>query len=228
MRSRRWSGVLCAVTLSLALGGPEAAARKPAQPPVGVTRLALQAVACAEAAGLPSAQRLALIDYSLPADKRRLWVLDLSTGAVLFHEQVAHGRGSGEARATHFSNTPETYTTSLGLFRTLDVYDGANGYSLRLDGLEPGVNDRAYERHIVMHGADYVSDAFVRKVGRLGRSHGCPAVRRTIARPLIDSLKGDQYLFAYYPDKAWLKTSAYLGCTGTKPPQLVKAGASRR
>ena len=104
----------------------------------------------------------------------------------------------------------------------MESYDGDNGYSMRLEGLEPGFNDLAYSRAIVMHGADYVSSAFVKTVGRLGRSHGCPAVRREVARPLIDTIKDGQYLFAYYPDAAWLAGSAYLGCTARG---VVKAGA---
>ncbi|MGQ0620428.1 MAG: murein L,D-transpeptidase catalytic domain family protein [Panacagrimonas sp.] len=201
--------------------------RQAAAPRVKMMKLGLQAVACAEAAGLPKAQRLALIDYSVPANLPRLWVLDLATGETLFREQVAHGKGTGEARAVRFSNEPESYTSSLGLFRTLDTYDGSNGYSLRLEGLEPGINDRAFERRIVMHGADYVSDAFIKISGRLGRSFGCPAVRRSIARPLIDSLKHEQYLFAYYPDPAWLKSSPYLACTTASQRVPVKAAGAR-
>ncbi|MDX5435541.1 MAG: murein L,D-transpeptidase catalytic domain family protein, partial [Halomonas sp.] len=122
------------------------------------------------------------------------------------------GRGSGDAEATIFSNTPESYQSSLGLFRTMNSYYGRNGYSLRLEGLEAGVNDLAYQRAIVIHGADYVSEAFIRQTGRLGRSHGCPAVRQEVTYPLIDSIKEDHYLFVYYPDPEWLETSAFLSC----------------
>lgn len=184
-------------------------------------RRGLEAVDCAIRAGQPAAQRLTVIDYRLPSNRPRLWVLDLATGKVLFEELVAHGRGSGEARAVRFSNVAESKRSSLGLFRTMESYDGDNGYSLRLEGLEPGFNDQAYSRAIVMHGADYVSSAFIKTVGRLGRSHGCPAVRREIAQPLIDTIKDGQYLFAYYPDAAWLAGSAYLGCTARG---VVKAG----
>lgn len=175
-----------------------------------VLRLAAQALTCASA----NARRLAVIDYSLPSTQRRLWVFDLAQRRLLFEELVSHGRGSGDVQARAFSNSPESHQSSLGLFRTLDSYQGHNGYSLRLEGLEPGINDLAYQRAIVIHGADYVSDAFIERTGRLGRSQGCPAVRREVSRPLIDSIKGDQYLFAYYPDRKWLAQSALLRCAG--------------
>ncbi len=172
-------------------------------------RLAALALNCAE----PNAERLAVIDYSLPSTEPRLWVFDLRQHKLLFEELVSHGQGSGDAQAETFSNTPDSHQSSIGLFRTMNSYYGRNGYSLRLEGLEPNVNDLAYERAIVIHGADYVSDAFITQTGRLGRSHGCPAVREDVTYPLIDSLKEDQYLFAYYPDAEWLATSAFLGCT---------------
>ena len=175
-----------------------------------VLRLAARALTCASA----NARRLAVIDYSLPSTQRRLWVFDLARRRLLFEELVSHGRGSGDVQARVFSNSPESHQSSLGLFRTLDSYQGHNGYSLRLEGLEPGINDLAYQRAIVIHGADYVSDAFIERTGRLGRSQGCPAVRREVSRPLIDSIKEDQYLFAYYPDRKWLAESALLRCAG--------------
>lgn len=103
--------------------------------------------------------------------------------------------------------------SSLGLFQTADTYQGRNGYSLRLRGLERGFNDRSEDRSIVMHGAPYVSDAIVDRLGRPGRSWGCPAVRNGVARQLIDSIKGGSLLFVYYPDSEWLKKSSYLRCT---------------
>ncbi len=173
-----------------------------------VLQLAAQALACAQ----PDAERLAVIDFSRPSVEPRLWVFDLAQERLMFEELVSHGRGSGDAEATVFSNIPESYQSSLGLFRTMNSYYGRNGYSLRLEGLEPGVNDLAYQRAIVIHGADYVSEAFIRQTGRLGRSHGCPAVRQEVTYPLIDSIKEDHYLFAYYPDPEWLENSAFLSC----------------
>ncbi|PXX98635.1 murein L,D-transpeptidase catalytic domain family protein [Halomonas sp. LBP4] len=173
-----------------------------------VLQLAASALDCAA----PDAGRLAVIDYSLPSTEPRLWVFDLDRGELMFEERVAHGQGSGDAEATLFSNTPESHQSSLGLFRTMNSYYGRNGYSLRLEGLEPGINDLAYQRAIVIHGADYVSEAFIQQTGRLGRSHGCPAVRQDVTYPLIDSLKEDHYLFAYYPDPEWLASSAFFSC----------------
>ncbi|WP_111415099.1 murein L,D-transpeptidase catalytic domain family protein [Billgrantia lactosivorans] len=181
-----------------------------------VLELAASALACAE----PDAERLAVIDFSRPSTEPRLWVFDLAQERLLFEEMVSHGRGSGDAEATLFSNTPESHQSSLGLFRTLNSYYGRNGYSLRLEGLEDGVNDLAYERAIVIHGADYVSESFIQKTGRLGRSHGCPAVRQEVTYPLIDSIKEDHYLFAYYPDPEWLENSAFLSCDRS-PTQLA-------
>ena len=174
----------------------------------GVLRLAAQALNCAD----PGAERLAVIDFSLPSTERRLWVFDLRQPRLMFREWVSHGKNSGDAMATLFSNVPESYQSSIGLFRTKNSYVGSNGYSLRLEGLEPGVNDNAFDRAIVMHGADYVSQEFIDRTGRIGRSHGCPAVRTEVAVPLINSIRDNQYLFTYYPDQRWLNNSAFLRC----------------
>jgi hypothetical protein len=156
---------------------------------------------------------LTIIDYSRPSLEPRLWVLDLVRGALAYEELVAHGQGSGGNVATSFSNTPDSHQSSIGLFLTDTTYVGRNGYSLRLDGLDRGFNDRARERAIVMHGAPYVNDLIGRSLGRLGRSHGCPAVRDAVARELIDRVKGGGLLFAYYPDADWLDRSVFLnGC----------------
>jgi hypothetical protein len=177
-----------------------------------VFRLALSAASCAMRSGaVADPATLTVIDYSRPSTERRLWVFDLRSHTLLFQELVAHGSGSGDNRATAFSNDPETHRTSLGLFRTAETYQGAHGYSLRLDGLEPGVNDRARERQIVIHGAAYVSDAFVRAQGRLGRSWGCPALSTMVAPRVIDRVKRGSLVFAYYPDQHWLASSRFLG-----------------
>ena len=177
-----------------------------------VLQLALDALDCARADGMPAVARLAVIDYSRPSTEPRLWVFDLKEAKLLFHERVAHGLNSGDNFTTAFSNQPESRESSLGLFRTSDTYQGSNGYSLRMDGLEPGFNDNARERAIVMNGAAYVDDNIIGKLGRLGRSWGCPAVRMGVARPMIDALKGGQLLFAYYPDRQWLTSSRFLHC----------------
>ena len=180
-----------------------------------VLELALGAASCAVKSGAVERPRtLTVIDYSKPSSQKRLWVYDLATRELLYEELVAHGQGSGANLATQFSNQPDSHQTSLGLFVTDDTYVGRNGYSLRLDGLDKGLNDLARDRAIVMHGAPYVNPAFVKANGRLGRSHGCPAVSDAVARELIDRVKGGGLVFAYYPDARFLKTSKYLGGCG--------------
>lgn len=175
---------------------------------------AMQAMHCAQASGLGvDATRLAFIDYSLPSTEPRLWVFDLANNRLLYQEVVAHGRGSGENLAKVFSNVSGSHTSSLGLFLTGETYQGRNGYSLRMEGLEPGVNDAAMARAIVMHGAPYVDPQSAAKQGRLGRSFGCPAVREAVARGMIDVLKDGQFVFAYYPDAEWLKATRWK-CAG--------------
>ena len=174
--------------------------------------LALGAASCAVKSGaVKNPSTLTVIDYSRPSSERRLWVYDLKSRELLYEELVAHGQGSGANVATQFSNEPETHRTSLGLFVTDETYVGKNGYSLRLNGLDRGYNDQARDRAIVMHGAPYVSDAFVKATGRLGRSWGCPAVSELVARKMIDTVKGGGLVFAYYPDSQWLKSSKFLG-----------------
>ena len=198
----------------------DALARVAPQANPKVLGLALKATDCAAASGLPTSSRLAVIDYSRPSSEPRLWVFDLDKRRLLFKELVAHGRNSGDNLATKFSNRPDSLESSLGLFRTLDTYDGHNGYSLRMNGLEPGVNDNALERALVIHGATYVDAHNANRRGRIGRSWGCPAVRKAVAHRLIDTLKGGQYVFSYYPDHQWLGGSRYLTCNTT---QVAKA-----
>ena len=185
-----------------------------------VLRLAADAVSCASG---PQAKRLAVIDYSLPSTEPRLWVFDLGKMRLMYEELVAHGRNTGELLAQRFSNQPGSYASSLGLFRTLNTYIGRNGYSLRMEGLEPGVNDKAYERAIVIHGADYVSESFIEQTGRLGRSLGCPALRQDVAREVIDSLSDGQLVFSYYPDHRWLNTSRFVNCDKPRRNRLHTA-----
>lgn len=142
---------------------------------------------------------LCVIDYGLPSTEKRMWVFDLASERLVFHELVAHGRNSGADLAESFSNADGSYMSSLGAFVTGRTYDGKNGYSLRLRGTEPSVNDRAEARAIVMHGAPYVDAAIARSQGRLGRSLGCPAVRPAIARALIDEIKDGSVLYAWHP-----------------------------
>lgn len=173
---------------------------------------AIGAMSCALDSGIETAQRLAVIDFSLPSSVSRLWIFDLEQRVLVLKELVAHGQGSGDNFATAFSNTSGSHQSSIGLFRTQESYQGQHGYALRMDGLEPGVNDLARARAIVIHGADYVDHDWIERQGRIGRSHGCPAVRREVAGTVVDHLKNGQFLFSYYPDPAWLAGSEYLNC----------------
>ncbi|MGQ5252820.1 murein L,D-transpeptidase catalytic domain family protein [Xanthomonas arboricola] len=177
-----------------------------------VLALAAEALQCARQRQQVGAERvLSVIDYSRPSTERRLWVFDLERQRLLFQEWVAHGRNTGNNLAAKFSNDDGSFQSSLGAFTAQESYTGHNGYSLRLKGLEPGFNDHARDRAIVIHGAPYVSEAVIRTQGRLGRSLGCPAVRPAVARQLIDTLREGAFVFAYYPDRAWLRQSRLLG-----------------
>lgn len=203
--------LLAPIAQATDLLAPLTAAAPDADP--AVLALALEARECAAAAGVAApSSRLAVIDYSRPSTERRLWVFDLDQSRLLYSEHVAHGQGSGENLTRAFSNRDGSHQSSLGLFSTAETYVGGNGYSLRMDGLEPGINDKARERLIVMHGAPYVNPGQALRQGRLGRSFGCPAVRPEVAREVIDSLKQGQMVFAYYPDPQWLSSSRFLGC----------------
>lgn len=186
-----------------------------------VLGLAVSAMQCAVRSGMEPSERLAVIDFSKPSSEQRLWIFDLRRNTLLIEDFVAHGQNSGENFATAFSNTVGSYQSSLGLFRTQESYFGRHGYSLRMDGLEPGVNDRARERAIVIHAADYVDPTWVERQGRIGRSQGCPAVRPEIARSVVDNLKGGQFMFSYYPDQEWLASSAYLNCQPGRVASII-------
>ncbi|HET7436037.1 MAG TPA: murein L,D-transpeptidase catalytic domain family protein [Thermoanaerobaculia bacterium] len=176
-----------------------------------VLRLALDATNKADNLGLIKRRNLlTVIDYSLPSSQPRLFVFDLAARKLLFRELVAHGKNSGGDQANFFSNSPGSLATSLGLFVTADTYFGNNGYSLRLKGLEEGINDMAMDRAIVMHGAAYVSREAIKALGRLGRSWGCPAVRKEVAQKIIDTVRGGSPIFAYYPEKSWLAHSSFV------------------
>jgi len=168
---------------------------------------ALTALHRLEAAGAHvRSDALMLIDYSKPSTEPRLWVFDLAHSRLLFQELVAHGRNSGLNYANRFSNAPNSLMSSLGVFLTGDTYIGKHGLSLRLDGMQKGINDNSLERGIVIHSADYVSPAVANREGRLGRSWGCPAVRPEVAQKLIEAVKGGVMVLAYYPGSAGITT----------------------
>ena len=152
---------------------------------------------------------LTVIDYSLPSTQKRLWIIDLTQQKILLHTVVAHGRNSGALLAEKFSNRPESYQSSLGFFQTGEAYQGKHGYSLRLDGLEVGINDKARSRAIVIHGADYAKETVAATAGRLGRSLGCPAVPPDLSTPLIKLIKEGSLLFIYGKDPNYLRMSKF-------------------
>jgi len=146
---------------------------------------------------------ISIVDFSLPSSAKRLFVIDLNNNKILYHTYVAHGHNSGGEYANQFSNQPESNKSSLGFYKTLSTYIGDNGYSLRLEGLEKGINDNAGRRDIVIHGAAYVSEGLIRTQGYIGRSWGCPALPEKLHKPIIDKIKNGTCLFIYGNDKTY-------------------------
>ncbi|MGA0556778.1 murein L,D-transpeptidase catalytic domain family protein [Larkinella sp. VNQ87] len=153
---------------------------------------------------------LSIVDLSQPSSKKRLYVIDLDAHKLLFQTYVAHGRNSGELMAATFSNTASSFQSSLGFYQTLGTYQGKHGLSLQLKGLERGFNDNAFSRAIVIHGADYVCEDFIRRTGRLGRSQGCPAVDNAVSKGIIQAIKGGSCVFVYSPNPDYLQKSTFL------------------
>ncbi|WP_417942417.1 murein L,D-transpeptidase catalytic domain family protein [Flavobacterium sp. RS13.1] len=147
---------------------------------------------------------LTLIDFSLSSNLKRLWVIDLTSNTILFQSLVAHGRNTGEEFASAFSNVNSSFKSSLGFYATGEIYKGKHGISLRLDGLERGTNDNARERGVVMHGADYVSESFIKAHKRLGRSQGCPAIPVELTDDIIQTIKGKSCLYIYHPSRSFV------------------------
>lgn len=156
---------------------------------------------------------LSILDFSLSSDKKRLFVIDLSSGELIYHTYVAHGRNSGTKMATRFSNQPNSFQSSLGFYITGDVYQGKHGMSLRLEGEENGINDKAMERGIVMHSAEYVAESLIAKQGYIGRSQGCPALPGDIYQDVIKTIRDGSCLFVYSPDKFYAAHSVLLNQT---------------
>lgn len=147
---------------------------------------------------------ISIVDFSLPSTKKRLFVIDVTTGKLLFNTFVSHGRNSGKEMATEFSNDLNSFKSSLGFFVTGNTYKGEHGYSLRLEGMEAGINDNAYNRSIVMHAANYVNEKVIQVQGFLGRSLGCPAVPPQLHKAIINTIKDGSCLFLYSPDSSYL------------------------
>ena len=174
-------------------------------------KLALNAYHKAAQEGLVKNPYLTVIDYSKASNQKRMWVIDMAHHSVPFNTYVAHGKNSGLTTASRFSNQNGSHETSLGVFLTQQSYMGGHvGYALGLHGLEKGFNDNAGRRAVVVHGASYVNENFIKHNGRAGRSWGCPSIPTTLAKPLINAIKNGSVLFAYYPDYSWLSHSKFL------------------
>jgi hypothetical protein len=155
---------------------------------------------------------LTLIDFSKASTEERFFVIDMEKRELLFESHVAHGRNSGYNYTTSFSNTMGSHQSSLGFFITKNTYQGRNGLSLVLDGLEKGINDNAKPRAVVIHGADYANPNLIPSMGRLGRSFGCPALPRELTKPIIDTIKNGSLVFAYSEkfNESYLEKSSVL------------------
>jgi hypothetical protein len=176
-----------------------------------VVQLALKAYDNVEKKGMVhNKQYITIIDYSMPSSEKRLWVLDIKNQKVVYNTYVAHGKNSGENYSTKFSDSPKSQESSIGVYVTKGTYEGHNGNSLVLAGLDKGFNDLAESRRIVMHPAPYVDENILENYGRIGRSWGCPALNPQIAQPIINTIKGGSVMLVYYPDPKWLQQSSYL------------------
>ena len=159
---------------------------------------------------IPKKDFISIIDYSQPSTAKRYYLIDIINKKLLFNTLIAHGVNSGENVASVFSNVPESRISSIGFFISAETYFGDNGYSLRIDGIEKGINHNARKRDIVIHKADYVSEEFIEQEGRLGRSWGCPALPNDVSKDIIDIIKEGSCIFAYGEDESYMKKSNYV------------------
>lgn len=172
--------------------------------------MAIKGMEKLKAEGQVAKDVVSICDFSQSSNQKRLYVIDLKKGKLLFNTLVAHGRNTGEEFARSFSNEPSSNKSSLGFYTTKQTYQGQHGLSLKLSGMEPGFNDKAEARAIVMHGADYVCERFISSAGRLGRSFGCPSVPVELHEDIIKEIQGGTCMFIYYPDQAYLQSSKLL------------------
>lgn len=176
-----------------------------------VMKYALSGYAALNEAGkIAKKDIITIVDFSKPSTEERLFVINLKTKKVIAKSLCAHGRNSGEVWAEKFSNNSESYQSSLGFYIASETYSGKNGYSLKLDGEEAGINDKARDRGVVIHGADYVSKNFIANNGKLGRSQGCPALPIEKNEKIISLIKGGSCLFIYHPNKFYKTHSTIL------------------
>lgn len=163
-----------------------------------VLKAALNAYQWAVAHGKVRNQRImTVVDLTKHSRYNRMWVIDLRTSKILMTLQTTNGKNSGSALAHSFSNRPGSYQSSPGLYVTGEMYYGKHGPSVRLRGLEPGVNDKAEARAVVIHPAWYASPSFISSHGRAGGSWGCFAVDPNKASTLAKLIKGGSVLYAY-------------------------------
>jgi len=153
---------------------------------------------------------LTVVDFGLSSTKKRMWIMNMDTKEVLFHTYVSHGKNTGGEFATKFSNTVNSLQSSLGFYVSAETYYGKNGLSLFIDGMEKGFNNNARKRYVVIHGADYAEPNFISRIGRLGRSYGCPAVPNTIAKDVIDTIKDESVVYIHKNNKDYLNNSPLL------------------
>ncbi len=155
-------------------------------------------------------QILTICDLSMSSNEKRMWILDIATRKILLNTYVAHGQGTGNEYANKFSNIPNSHQSSMGFYVTGATYLGKHGNSLRLTGMDEGYNCNAMDRAIVIHGAEYVSEDFIRSHKRLGRSWGCPAVSVDVSDDVINYIKEGTCLFMYFPQEQYLADSYWL------------------
>ncbi len=170
---------------------------------------------------------ITIIDFTKSSREKRFYTIDLDQHKVKHHSLVSHGKNTGEDLATSFSNTLHSNQSSMGFYVTAETYVGSKGYSLKLDGMEKGYNDKIRERAVVMHEAEYVSEYWIKKYGRLGRSQGCPALPKEISREVIDDIKNNTAIFAYYNDPKYLSTSTYLNLESLLTRDILTARLTR-
>lgn len=172
----------------------------------------LTSLKCTNEYNIENNNKLTIIDYSLPSSEKRLWVFDLKEKQLLFHTYVSHGIKSGVLLSNHFSNTYNSKASSIGVYKTEKIYHGRHGLSLSLAGMDRGFNDNAANRAVVMHGGWYVSERFIKKYGRAGRSWGCPAVPTAFRDPIINTIRDNALFVIYYPSDDWFSKSKFLNC----------------
>ncbi|MCM4154787.1 murein L,D-transpeptidase catalytic domain family protein [Gramella sp. AN32] len=179
-------------------------------PALSVFEKAIQGYQKLDAEGKISNPLLTIIDFDLSSVEKRLWILNMDTQKVVFNDLVSHGKNTGVKFAEKFSNQVNSHQSSLGFYLTGETYYGKNGLSLFIDGLEKGFNSNARKRYVVIHGADYAEPSFVKRVGRLGRSYGCPAIPNSIAKNLINTIKGKSVVYIHKSDSNYQKKSTFL------------------